>query len=492
MIPPQLGGMLIVIGIQIPVAGANKMNKTFRAFVLPFALFFTLSTVTAPARAALMLVPPLVVAVAGTAGTTQISAGMTAGVLVIGAALTAVILSSTQNPTAAQQQVILPGSRVKTPTPPGYTPPVSSSLEPNPPLVVSSVSMFQGMTSSGVGTGVYYSSLLDAANASLSWWCDISSHCNQVQATGATTVKGWNTDQLAWKTGTFQPTSTCPAGYSLVTGFCNLTTPSLVPLPSTESPTMRPTEGASPVLSPVPGSSPALIPTGVQTGVNPQNQPASKAVAPKPLPNGKTGSTITTATQLTDLNGATYTKKTVISTDENGVITDIVTSVLPTDLAGAVQTGANPSAGGAISFPTDYNREVTQQTMNARQVEELAEQKKVVENTQSIKEDMDADAYVLPAAEPKTPTEQAALENKKITDALDASGLDYQNFKLLDWSTWIPQLPAVGCSPFTGNVLGRPVSIDICPKIALLNELLGWLLSLWAAWSIISLMFRKD
>lgn len=91
-----------------------------------------------------------------------------------------------------------------------------------------------------------------------------------------------------------------------------------------------------------------------------------------------------------------------------------------------------------------------------------------------------------------TPGEQAAAENKKITDMLDDSVGSYNNFKLLDWSTWVPQLPAAGCSPITGHVMGKPITIDFCAKVAMLNELIGWLLSVFALWSVVSMLFRKD
>lgn len=91
-----------------------------------------------------------------------------------------------------------------------------------------------------------------------------------------------------------------------------------------------------------------------------------------------------------------------------------------------------------------------------------------------------------------TPGEHAAAENKKVTDMLDDSVGSYNNFKLLDWSTWVPQLPAAGCSPITGHVMGKPITIDFCAKVAMLNELIGWLLSVFALWSVVSMLFRKD
>jgi len=106
----------------------------------------------------------------------------------------------------------------------------------------------------------------------------------------------------------------------------------------------------------------------------------------------------------------------------------------------------------------------------------------------------ETDAFTLPEAPPKTPQELAELENKKVTDLLDngAAVTAYNDFKLMNWSTWIPVFPAASCSPFTGTVAGNSVSIDVCPKIAMLNELIGWLFAVYGAWTVVSMVYRKE
>lgn len=143
-----------------------------------------------------------------------------------------------------------------------------------------------------------------------------------------------------------------------------------------------------------------------------------------------------------------------------------------------VNAGGGGAGAGGTGFPTDYNREVTQQSIKAA--------------IDSINAKLDGSAYSrAPNANDDFATVSAA-ENKKITDELAGAVSAYNNFKLLDWSTWIPTLPAAPCSPVTGSVMGKTVSFDLCPYVIKLNELIGWLLSIFAAWSIVSMMFRKD
>lgn len=440
--------------------------------------FFLFSVIVRPAQASVVqLIQPAAIAI-GTAATAPVS--VTAGViLTVGMVVAAIYFNNGSGLPNNQQQKVLTGSNVPNSAPVNWTPPVSPALDPTPPAVVSPIVIYiAGASGEFRGTDA-----LSIAIASKGWWCaNPASGCQDGsisitdETSTAFTMKGYNEPQVGWKTGYGTKSNGCPVGYTLSGSNCNLTNALLVPLPSTDFPTARPTAGANPVLAPVTGSAALPVSTGVQTGINSQQQPVSISVNPLPQPNGQTGTTIKTATQLIDPNGATYTKTQTFTTDENGVVQSVVTTVLPTDLAGAVQTG-----GGVIpptiDFPNDYNREITQGEIKV--------------GVDTLHGDLDSSAFSQPDAG-NLPADLASAENKKITDELGAIAVSYDNFKLLDWSTWIPVLPASTCSPFTGVVLGRPVSIDICPKVALLNELIGWLLAVFAAWNVIMMAFRKD
>lgn len=472
------------------------IRSNLRAFVVPVLLFFTLATVTAPARAVVFLVPP-VVALVGASGTaTTINAGATAAVLVVGALMSAVVLNGMSS-TASQK--ILTGSKVPTPTPAGYTAPVSPLLEPNPPVNAAQYTEYR-VDYSGSTNGLGYvvgASAVGACNSFVAMWNIQYPAANGQLAYDSVSPTTCNyhfvqSGQSSARSAFTQ--QVCPLGYTVVSTSCTLSSPALVPFPVEVQPTARPTPGTSPALLPVPGSKPLpavnFPGAGIQQGINENNMPMNISVNPLPLPNGQTGTqTKYTSEVLDPVTGVTNTKTTSVKTDENGIVTEITVSVLPQSMSGT-QTSGSPSA--AINFPTDYNREITQAQVKANLDVMKADGAEVKTNTHDIASSLDGSTYVMPVAAATTPKQDAAAESKKLTDELDKSVEAYNNFKLLDWSTWIPTLPAAGCSPFTGNVSGRQVSFDICPKIALLNELLGWLLAVWSAWSIVSLLFRKD
>jgi len=51
---------------------------------------------------------------------------------------------------------------------------------------------------------------------------------------------------------------------------------------------------------------------------------------------------------------------------------------------------------------------------------------------------------------------------------------------------------SVACSPWTGSVHGASFSFDWCPKIQLINEILGWLFALFTCFAIWQIAMRED
>jgi len=46
-------------------------------------------------------------------------------------------------------------------------------------------------------------------------------------------------------------------------------------------------------------------------------------------------------------------------------------------------------------------------------------------------------------------------------------------------------LPQAGsCAPFTATLVGVPVSLDLCPAVAMIRMLLGWLTYIATAWMV--------
>lgn len=450
------------------------MNKTLRAFVLPFALFFTLSTVTAPARAVLPLIA---------SGVAFISEGSVAAngiaALTVGTVAGMIYLGNLQSGTGANDGS---GSFMEVPLgiyrsrpqeiPPGYSAPAQPgtyiSAQPVPPSTVSFSSLgYQYGTNPIVSTPLGACTSVNAA-ATIVTPVNITTHpySYNCQSTGGA---NFNVAEVIG----------CGSGYTLSGFSCALSNAAAV---------MKPANGRCQILMGVSGfvidpQDPECGDLAANTGttVAPTTVTVNK---PGALSNGEIkinadGSrTVTYKTSNVTNNTTTITtvNLTPTSDGQNAIVSGNSTTVVAGTGTAAGSTPAAPAAP-TINIPTDYNREATQQQIKS--------------SVDTLHGDMDSSAFSQPAAS-AVPADLASAENKKITDELAASVAAYDNFKMLDWSTWIPTFPAASCSPFTGGVLGRSVSIDLCPKIAMLNELIGWMLAVFASWSVVSMMFRKD
>lgn len=442
------------------------MNKTIRAFVLPFLLFFTLSTVTAPARAVLPLIA------GGVALMTE--GGMAANglaALTVGTVAGMIYLGNLQSGTGASDgsgsymEIPLGTSRSRPmATPPGYTAPANNDAQPTPPNTVAAIAKnshpaaiaaCQALANSQ-GLPYHSSYVLNDTTAQCYW--------------GTTYVY-----ELGQVTGDFK---LCPAGYTWTNSTtCTMTTPSQV---------MKPADGRCHILASVAGftidpQDPECSGLAAQTGtiVTPSTITQSK---PGTLTNGKVTINADGSRTIVYSSGNTTNNTTTITTinmiPAAGGQTAQVTGSSTVVVAGTGNLAAPATPAAPLTIPDDYNREVTQGQIKT--------------GIDALHGDLDSSAFAQPAASAQTASELSLAENKKITDVLDASVSSYDNFKLLDWSTWIPVLPASSCSPITGNVMGRIVSIDLCPKIAMLNELIGWMLAVYASWSVVMMAFRRD
>lgn len=453
------------------------IRSNLRAFAVPLLLFFTLFTVTAPARAALFLVPP-VVALVGSAGTAAtINAGATAAVLVVGALMSAVVLNGMSS-TASQK--ILTGSKVPTPTPAGYTAPTSPSLEPNPPVNVSQVPLWQ---TAQVGALPIYATADGACSAWKPYATYVYSGTVQITAPygkciGTDTYDGSST---YWWVSSVQ---TCPAGYSIVSSSCSLSNPALVALPVEVQPTARPTPGTSPAILPVPGSKPLPTPgftsPGVQQGINENNAPMNISVNPLPLPNGQTGSQTKYTSEVIDpATGTTMTKTTAIKTDENGVVTEITVSVLPQSMSGT-QTSGGTSA--PITFPTDYNREVTQVSI------------KTDAKTYQDAVKADRDAAAVTAATIAT-TLRVGGAPPPLPPPTDVTGYGFPTKSLfpalsLGLSDKIPA--GTACAGIPVTLLGQSTALDPCAVVSAVKPMVNWMIIILGAISGLFVFLKPD
>lgn len=165
--------------------------------------------------------------------------------------------------------------------------------------------------------------------------------------------------------------------------------------------------------------------------------------APDPKPTGEAQTTIQNIT----INNA------------GNVVSSSITTV-----GGTVVSGG----GQPIVFPDDYNREVTQK---------------------EIKDELKgAGAPPLP---PQGPVVDAAKADSDAQIGQISQGIKDGYADKSSWFSWVWTPPIGTCAPFAGTVHGYTISWDLCPTIADINDVLGWLFAIFGAWSVYREMFGR-
>jgi len=287
-------------------------------------------------------------------------------------------------------------------------------------------------------------------------------------------------------------TTACPVGEYVLNGVCVAGTMPLVPaadsditasvaakLASDSTFAARVLNAArtdmqnSPGVAPVNSLAPSDLPIDVTAA--PVTGP-STVVGTSTVPNadGSTSTTTTsqqstvtphpTGTTIADTNVKYDVTTTTTNTTVNNV-TNVTTITTTTD-----NHPANSPAPSAptVPFPTDYNREVTQQKIETELKGDgapvLPDQKVLVDASKTAND---------------TGIGQAVTDAK--SEQLDKSA----------WFSWVWTPPSGSCSPFAGTVHGYAISWDLCPTIANINSVIGWLFALLGAITTYGQLFRK-
>ncbi len=359
-------------------------------------------------------------------------------------------------------------------TPAGWTAGTSVSPQPTPPS--STASTFKYNVATGIPNQASYSfnTVQEAANLFISYNNQNNGQnftLDTVTATGFTYHAAGPVSQYS-----YPMTVICPVGYTASGANCNVSS-------------------ASSVIKPVMGIQ-QIVRTGNNFAVDPQINPTDKL--PTSIVNTTTNSVTvndsagnsTTVTLATD-GTATITqnqaqadgtsKQTIVKMSSPNATTGNteVTGVSQQTVAGTGSlAGTTPVSGG--SGPTldisSLNKEATQQGIKT----ELT----------AIKDALNCTNCELPTSTTESDTADLLAEQAKVTGMLDNAVSDMAGFHNLGWSTWVPTFPSSTCSPLTGTVAGKTVSWDFCPYVAKLNELIGWLLALFGAWTITGMFFR--
>lgn len=177
------------------------------------------------------------------------------------------------------------------------------------------------------------------------------------------------------------------------------------------------------------------------------------------IPNLSGGYTFNQQVQTTN-NNQTSTTTNTYTTNVQGAVTNVssVTNNGPI---------TNVSNNYTVDIPNDYNREATQLKIYTGEGAP------------------DAPNHA------QTVTQKVTDMNKSITDLLDPIADQYTSDKG-KWFSWVWTPPVGQCEPITGSVHGKTVNWDLCPYVAKVRDVIGWIFAIFGAWVIYNEMFRRE
>ena len=177
------------------------------------------------------------------------------------------------------------------------------------------------------------------------------------------------------------------------------------------------------------------------------------------IPNLSGGYTFNQQVQTTNNNQTTTTTNTY-TTNAQGAVTNVssVTNNGPI---------TNISNNYTVDIPNDYNKEATQLKIYTGEGAP------------------DAPQYS------QTVTQKVTDMNKSITDLLDPIADQYASDKG-KWFSWVWTPPVGQCEQITGSVHGKSVNWDLCPYVAKVRDVIGWIFAIYGAWVIYNEMFRRE
>lgn len=61
----------------------------------------------------------------------------------------------------------------------------------------------------------------------------------------------------------------------------------------------------------------------------------------------------------------------------------------------------------------------------------------------------------------------------------------------IPWWSWVPPLQYAACTSPTKVIFGHTITLNICPWVEMLRQLIGWVFAMLAMWSMYGLVFRR-
>jgi len=281
--------------------------------------------------------------------------------------------------------------------------------------------------------------------------------------------------------GTCTVDTVCPEGYAAVSGACQLADPAAVKWPSDGQPTYVPRVGENGVYEWWPSDRDPDQGTYPQKNLNqylrsgdvftdPQGNPVTQTFTPT-SDGGYVHTQQIQHTPAGSLN--TYTTTNSYTVNNAGTVTNISTVTNNGPITNTTNNTTNNTTP-VQPLPTDYNREATQAAIK----EDL---NKLVTGTGAAS----APDFKKQVEDSKT---KADSDLKEITDEIP----DGYSSSKSNWFSWVWSPPVGVCTPYQASIHGQSVSWDICPYIANVRDVIGWLFALYGAWTVYNQMFKRE
>lgn len=279
--------------------------------------------------------------------------------------------------------------------------------------------------------------------------------------------------------GTYTTTTGCPQGYTLSGGYCTISDPWSVKWPSDGVGTMTPKlDGTGLEAHPQDPDPLASSPTpsevqnpSMDYSPDPYGNPTSTTIQPQ----SGGGFKIDQRVQTTTGNQTTTTINNII-VNNAGNVTNIFTTTVPgtIDLASPTATPVGSGASPTINFPTDYNRETTQQ--------------QAVQKLDDLK--TGAGAADAPNYQAETDAKKQSM-NDELKEKAEAIPGQYADDKA-KWFSWVWTPPVGQCEPWISSIHGQTVSLNVCPYVDKIRDVIGYMLAVVSAVAVYSQLFRRE
>ena len=195
----------------------------------------------------------------------------------------------------------------------------------------------------------------------------------------------------------------------------------------------------------------------------------------------------TTTPPPTPASGVPTTTPT--TTPSSGVPTTTPTTTPSSGVSGTGSGGGSTSGGGTATFSGGGTGTSTGTgaPLDLSGLDQQVTQLHIASGIDAIVNDLNT-----PAGSSVPDLSSDAASSVNAVTALNPAVSDMQGYESsIPWWSWRPSIPALACSPFVGHILTYTVSWDFCPSVLIFQAILGWLLALFTAWELQSVIFRK-